>query len=100
MSRSGIESRAWKWKCNTEQNRWGPFSTAVDPLLMDCLHMGWGSIPNGRGKCMPLPSTYLPSSTFDINEYYLINIIITSINMNRNLLNGNAEINGQICMLF
>ena len=35
----------------------------------------------------PPPSTYLPSSTFEIKEYYLINIIITSISMNRNLLN-------------
>ena len=34
----------------------------------------------------PPPSTYLPSSTFEINYYYLINIIITSININRNLL--------------
>ena len=49
---------------------------------------------------VPPPSTYLPSSTYEINEYYLINIIITSISMNRNLLNGNKEMNGQICILF
>ena len=45
---------------------------------------------------VPPPSTYLPSSTFEINEYYLI---ITIISMNRNLLNGNKEMNGQICTL-
>ena len=88
----GTESRAWKWKCSCEKNRWGPFSMVVEnvppppPGGLLCLDMG-------RGVCSK-------SRAFEINEYYLINISITNISMNRNLLNGNKEMNRQICMLF
>ena len=46
------------------------------------------------------PRTYLPSSTFEINEFYFINIIITSISMNRNLLNGNKEMNMYAILIY
>ena len=49
------------------------------PLFYGLLGYGGSLFSVAVENVPPPPSTYLPSSTFEINEYYLSNIIITSI---------------------
>ena len=90
MSSRETVSRAWKWKGNCEKiggdrSQW-PWK--IYPPVDGLFGYGEGGLFSKAVENAPPPSTYPPSSTFEINEYYLINIIITSISMNRNLLNG------------